>query len=250
MISIPNQTTKIDEDLHNKRTFEFNKKIKIILTIGIILLITGMLLIFHQLIPIIFAKNLDDLENNWDEDTKSFKSYRKGDHFIIAGKIKGIIENKKLLSDDELKNSSDYLINNKFGGKYTIILEDKKFEILSQELSVSQGDYIIIDCEVQIINYSGETEYILKARSYYNPIPITGIGIILLIFGIICIIKVYNKKRIFLKAESKPYKIANYYQNMENRDTEDALYGFMKSKETKKTKEQKQISKIKTGPKK
>ncbi len=207
-----------------------SKRIKIIRITVAIMLIIGVILVSLGVIPMLTAKNVEDVKNDQDISTNNFKSYDKGDRIIITGKILTIIKTKYLLVEN--KNVPDEVLIEKFGGKFIYILE-KNLQVYANTELGKKGDKIIVVCEVDEIDNEGNVREILKANPYFNSILFICLGLGLLIVGIVTIVKVIRKKKESLKVASKPYQLAELYETIETDDEEAILYQFLQSKDQK-----------------
>jgi heme/copper-type cytochrome/quinol oxidase subunit 2 len=213
---------------NNKQQIPKNKKLKFLMIAGVILLIIGLIMASIGLFTITTAKKVDELKNDIDSSTNTFKSYDKGDSLIITGKIITIIETKYIIANGE--DVPDKVLIEQFGGKYIYILE-KNLEIYANEKIGEIGDKVYLSCEVQKIDKNGREEEILKANPSFNVLLITGAGFVILILGIITIFVVKRRKTALTRAVSKPTKIAELYEAAQIDDEEVALYQFMQKKD-------------------
>ena len=213
---------------NNQQPVPKNKKLKFLLITGVILLVIGLIMASIGLFTISTAKKVDELKDDLDLATNTYKSYDKGDNVIITGKIVTIIETKYIIADGE--NVPDKVLIEQFGGIYIYILE-KNLEIYANEKIGEIGDTVYLSCEVQNIDKMGREEEILKANPSFNILLITGAGLVILILGIIAIFVVKRRKTALAKAVSKPSKIAKLYEDAQIDDEEAALYQFMQKKD-------------------
>jgi len=203
------------------------------LWLGLITLIISSCILVITIEPFFTADSIDDIKNDWDENSGTFKSHKKGDRLKVSGKIIGVIETKNLLEENE--SVSDELLTESFGAKYIYVIEDQNFEVYSNEKIGNKGDYIILECEVDevILNRWGQItdeKEVLKVKSHFNPFFPLIIEIALILISIFVIIKLITKRKALIKAESTPFQLAALYDEAKTDDEEKTLYEFMKAK--------------------
>ena len=130
-----------------------------LMIIGVILLIVGILIAVVGMMPMMTAKTVDNLE---DEDLSD------GDRVTISGEITG---------EEEVPLLNAYM--------YEI---DDKGAIISSEDLGGEGDSILVECEVTLMDFGLGEMKILEAKTILNPMPLVIIGIILLIVGILLMV--------------------------------------------------------------
>ncbi len=139
-----------------------------IVIVGVILLVIGILLTLVSLLPVLTAKSIGDMKEDFNEDTGEFKSYSDGDEIYITG---------------EITEETSSL------GVYAYELDNEEFGFSSGEDIGDEGDTVILLCEVKEMSIMGISVETLEAKAVYKPFNIiTILGIILLIVGIIVMI--------------------------------------------------------------
>ena len=220
-----NPQIKIEKESESS-TPDIKNQILIIFLVGIIILIIGLSIIIIEVNPIYTSEKPNDLEKDWDEINKTFKSYNTGDKLIISGRINGVVKTEKLLEVGE--NKTDEILNERFGGKYIYELEND-FEVHSNKNLGENGDTVILECKIKELEEDYMVEEIIYAESSHNPYPFIIFGGFLILISIFILIKAIIMRRDSIKAASKPYQLAALYGSKESEDEEAVLIQFMHS---------------------
>lgn len=239
-----NKTHSNENRIHISE-LRIKRKIFAIIIVGIILLMVGLGVFIFKLEPILNSMTPRELQDDWDNETESYKSFEISDKLVIFGKIIEVIQTKNF--EDNEDNRTEEILTLKYGGKFIFII-DNDLQIFSNKDLGNNGDYIIVECEIVEVEDPDEAtvQQILKARSYENPIPLLVLSVIILFIGCTILILGLRKRKKFVKETSETYKLSKLYLDTGTKNEEDELYRYLHGK-TKKEKTT-QIKKIDERP--
>jgi len=200
------------------------RKILILLIISIIIIATSLGYLLFNIGPVFNSKRTNELNDDWDSENRTFKSFKQGDSLDLFGRIIDVIETKYF--EDNRTNRTQDILTEKYGGKYIYVI-DKNFKIYSNEDLGNSGDYVIVKCKVAELEEEVEIKHILQVKSNSNLMPHIYISLIVLIAGVLLLIIAFRKRKKYVQESSKLHKLSKIYTTMGSKDEEEELYRFM-----------------------
>jgi hypothetical protein len=213
----------------NNNMGSVKRKIFVLMILSLIIMLIGVSFLTIKVLPIIFSKKTQELDDDWDNSTRSFKSLNAGDRISIFGRLIEVIETEKF-EDDKINRTEEFLTK-KYGGKYIYVIDDD-FKVYSNERLGINDEFVILNCEVTEIEEQESVKHILKVKSYDFFMPLIYLGIVILIIGIIAFYITIGKRKKYIKESSELFKLSKIYDGsrLEKSDGEEEMYKFLQQK--------------------